>query len=359
MAKIDAKAAVDGLLRDAVGRCASDVHVEPTDGGYDIRFRVDGLLETVRSVGPEEGRGYVNRLMVAAELLTYRLDVPQEGRCAVEAGPGRAVEARVAVMPTNHGLRAVVRLPAELADEMALEELGLPEQVMRGLRGFVAADSGMLILSGPAGSGKTTTVYALLREIVRRSPGLSVVALEDPVERDVAGVTQIEVRPFGELTYEKALRSMLRQDPQVLAIGEVRDAATASIAVQAALSGHRLVTTLHAGSVEGAVVRLLEMGLERYQVASAVHGAVALRLVRRRQNGGGYRGRAPIAEFAAMDERLRRAVLDGGDTAALRDAIEGQDGFRSLRDSAKALVDANLTDQAEIHRILGTPDQVK
>src|SRR5204863_417287 len=224
----------------------------------------------------------VTRLMVMAHLLTYRLDVPQEGRATVVvASSPKPLDLRLSVMPTTHGLRAAVRMPAELIQPHRLSELSLPVSVLAGLQRFVSSDSGMLILTGPAGSGKTTTIYALLQSIAESSPGISIVALEDPVERDIPGVTQIEVTPFGELTYERTLRSILRQDPQVLMLGEIRDGDTASVAVQAALSGHRLVSTLHAATPAGAIARLLEMGVEPYQLTSAIFGIVSQRLLRR------------------------------------------------------------------------------
>jgi general secretion pathway protein E len=210
----------------------------------------------------------------------------------------------------------------------------------------------MLLVTGPAGSGKTTTLHALLAHIVKHQPGLSIVALEDPVERDLQGVTQIEVSPFGALTCERALRSMLRQDPQVLMLGEIRDAATASLAVQAALSGHRLVSTLHAGSPGGAIARLLEMGLEPYQLTSALHAIVSQRLVRRAVEDG-YRGRLPIAETAIIDGPLRRAILQRADASQLQAVAQAQPGYRTLADEARALIHAKHTTAGEARRVLG------
>src|SRR6185312_8817354 len=158
-----------------------------------------------------------------------------------------------------------------------LASLGLPAQSVEALERFTRADAGMLLVTGPAGAGKTTTIYALLEHIARVSPGLSIISLEDPIERLVPGITQIEVAPHGQMTYERAMKSILRQDPQVLMLGEIRDAATASLAVQAALSGHRLVCTLHASDPAGAIARLLEMGLEPYRITSALSGVIAQR----------------------------------------------------------------------------------
>ncbi len=256
-------------------------------------------------------------------------------------------------MPTTHGLRAAVCLPADLLQPHALDQLSLPENVLSGLHRFADADAGMLLLTGPAGSGKTTTIYALLAHIAQHKPGLSIISLEDPVERDLPGVTQIEVSPFGELTYERSLRSILRQDPQVLMLGEIRDAATASLAVQAALSGHRLISTLHAASPGGAIARLLEMGLEPYQITSALFGVVSQRLLRRSDGSGGYRGRAVVAEMVTLDEPLRRAVLRRGDADALQQTYEGQPGFVSMRQSAADPVARGVTDTLEVERILG------
>ncbi|MGD0464042.1 MAG: ATPase, T2SS/T4P/T4SS family [Tepidisphaeraceae bacterium] len=348
----DVRPLVDALLADAMRQRASDIHVEPAQSGYDLRFRIDGVLDTRRRLEPALGRAVVGRLMVMAKLLTYRLDVPQEGRLSMPlASEDRAVELRLSVMPTIHGLRAALRMPAEHVQPAVLEDLDLPPSVVKGLTDFAAGDSGMMILTGPAGSGKTTTIYALLRQILRTSPGLSIVALEDPVERDLPGVTQIEVSPFGQLTYEKALRSILRQDPQVLMLGEIRDCPTASLAVQAALSGHRLITALHAATPAGALARLLEMGIEPYQLTSSIHGIVAQRLIRR-TSPDGYRGRVPLAEFVAMDPPLKKAVMERGDADALAKIYRAQTGYQRLYDVGQTLVKKGVTDEAELARVI-------
>jgi general secretion pathway protein E len=349
----DARLVVDELLADAIRRSASDIHVEPTAAGYEIRLRLDGLLECVARHEPSIGRAVVSRLMVMAQLLTYRLDIPQEGRFSIELqSPDKSVDLRLAVMPTTHGLRAAVRLPADLLQPASLDDLGLPPAVVGDLKEFAAGDSGMLIVTGPAGSGKTTTVYALLQHIARVAPGLSIVSLEDPVERDLPGVTQIEVSPFGQLTYERALRSILRQDPQVLMLGEIRDAATATLALQAALSGHRLVCTFHAATAAGAVARLVEMGAEPYQIASALHGILSQRLLRKGVPGG-YRGRVPAAEFARADAAARAAILRRDDGHALDAVFAQRTGFRSLRQAADDMAAAGVTDEVEVRRVLG------
>jgi general secretion pathway protein E len=260
---------------------------------------------------------------------------------------------RVSVIPTTHGLRAAVRLPADLLQPRTLEKLALPPGVLAGLYAFARAEAGMLLVTGPAGSGKTTTIYALLQHIVTACPGVSVISLEDPAERDLPGVTQIEVQPHGELTYERALRSILRQDPQVLMLGEIRDSATASLAIQAALSGHRLIATLHAASAGGAIARLLEMRLEPYQISSALWGVVVQRLLRRRDASGAYRGRLPVAELAVMDAPLRQALLEQADADRLQGVVGRQEQFVPMATVAHELVTRGLTDTAEVERVLG------
>jgi general secretion pathway protein E len=373
----DAPAYVDGMLARAVRAGASDVHVEPIREGVEVRFRIDGVLEAVEKLPVDVGRSVALRLMVMAQLLTYRLEIPQEGRIHWEmpaaaaqekggAAPpigaavlGRPLDLRLAVMPVAHGVRAVVRLPAELTQPRNLADLGLPACCLQALHDFArgtgaggAGDAGMLLVTGPAGSGKTTTIYALLEHIARTAAGISIISLEDPIERLVDGITQIEVTPHGQLTYERALKSILRQDPQVLMLGEIRDAATASIAVQAALSGHRLIATMHAGEPATAVARLLEMGVEPYQVTSSVYGVLTQRLVRRK-HGDGYKGRVPLAEFGRMDESVSKAVLARADAGILRNLFGKQPIHATLQQVAGLLVAQGVTDEMEIRRVLG------
>jgi type II secretory ATPase GspE/PulE/Tfp pilus assembly ATPase PilB-like protein len=341
---------VDVLLADAVERGASDIHLTPARAGTDVRLRIDGMLGPAMTLPTELGRAAVMRLMVMAKLLTYRLDVPQEGRAGITLAGG-PIELRISVIPTVHGLRCAVRLPAVGGVPETLDELGLSPDTLAGLRRFVASDGGLLIVTGPAGSGKTTTVYSLLRHFLANRPELSIVSLEDPVEREVSGVAQVEVSSFGQLTYERAVRSILRQDPQVLALGEVRDAATASVAVAAALSGHRLICTMHAGSAGGAVARLIEMGIEPYQITSALAAVLNQRLVRRRV-GDRYAGRVPIAAWTTLDAATRRAILDRADADAL-DTVVLNAGAATLEADARRLIGMGVTDAAEVARVLG------
>ena len=348
----DVRPVVDSLIARALDRHASDIYVEPVADGFQIRFRIDGLLETIEQLPAETGESVVNRLMVMGHLLTYRRDIPQEGRMSIDSP--RRLDVRLSVIPTLHGLRAAVRMPAELFAPHQLSDLFLPRDTLDFLMEFCRSDCGLLAVIGPAGAGKTTTIYALLDHLSRTQPGISIVSLEDPIERGIPGVTQIEVSPFGELDYQRALRSMLRQDPQVLSIGEIRDNATASLAVQAALTGHRLVCTMHAGSPAGAISRLLEMGIQRYQITSSLFGILNQRLVRRKTDTG-YSGRLPIAQFVRMDQALRPGApgLDQSDTAGLEAAMQKSPTYRTLHDAARELMARGTTDQAEVDRVLG------
>ncbi|MFT3789295.1 MAG: ATPase, T2SS/T4P/T4SS family [Tepidisphaeraceae bacterium] len=394
----DAVVIVDRLLAGAVAAGASDIHVDPAANECVVRLRVDGMLRHHLTLTPAVGRSVVNRLMVLARLLTYRLDVPQEGRATVTVGD-RKIDARVAMMPTTFGLRCVVRLPNDLdlptAQPRSIDRLGLPDAALAALQAFLKSDSGLLLVVGPAGSGKTTTLHAALLHLAQTRPDLSLISIEDPVERHLPGVTQIEVTPFGELTFDRALRSVLRQDPQVLAIGEIRDAETASLALQAALSGHRLLCTLHAGSPAGAIARLLEMGLEPYRLAGAISAVVNQRLVRKlarkfgssgvsvvfpnndqvtadrgvapaqhdasstnpsehRTDGSSptYQGRALLAECATMTPDLRRRILDRSDVDSLAQGIASARA-PTLLDHARQLIAQGLTDAGEVERVLG------
>jgi general secretion pathway protein E len=349
----DARPLIDDLLRRALAACASDIHLEPTASGLDVRLRIDGLLQTIATLSPETGRSAVLRLMVLAQLLTYRLDIPQEGRIHTPiAGSDHPIDLRLAIIPVAHGLRAVVRLPADLTQPKSLENLSLPPTALDALKRFAKTDAGLLLITGPAGSGKTTTIYALLEYIAAANPGLSIIALEDPIERLIPGITQIEVTPHGQMTYDRALQSILRQDPQVLMLGEIRNAATASVAIQAALSGHRLIATLHAGDPATALARLLEMGIEPYQLTSTVFGILTQRLLRKRAPDG-YRGRIPIAEFAQLDPASRAALLRRADAEELRTLFQNNPNHFTLRTSAELLVAQGITDTPEMQRIIG------
>jgi general secretion pathway protein E len=374
----DAVSVVGEVLRDALTCRASDVHFEPRRDDMLVRLRIDGVLADFRRLPKALGQNVISRLKVLGGLLTYRTDIPQEGRIELPAVPGaRVAEHRLAVFPTVHGQRAAVRVFYEEEGLHQLEGLGFSPGILAGLQRLAAAPQGVLLLTGPAGSGKSTTLAAILRHILQRHPGKSLVSLEDPVERHIDGVTQVQVSAGGAMSYPVALRSLLRQDPEVLMIGEIRDAATAAIVVEAGLTGHLLLSTMHSGSPPGAILRLLEMGLEPYQVTSSLQAIVNQRLLRRlcpacrRPQEGergfeaagceqclhtGYRGRTLVAEMLELDGELRKAILRRADREELEGILCAR-GHMDLRRDALRLLAQGLTSRQEVVRACGREEE--
>jgi type II secretory ATPase GspE/PulE/Tfp pilus assembly ATPase PilB-like protein len=356
---------VDLILADACRRSASDVHFEPTHGALEVRYRLDGVLHPVVSLPSDLVSNIAARLKVLAELLTYRLDIPQEGRL-LEARERYGVEMRVSTFPLVHGEKVVVRLFETGSHTLDLDQLGLPA-LLESLRFMLRERNGALLLTGPSGSGKTTTIYACLRELVRSSAGgQQIVTIEDPVEQIVEGVSQAQARPGTEFDFARGLRSLLRQDPEVIMIGEIRDAETAGIALSAALTGHLVITTVHAGSACGVISRLLDMGIEPYSLTSGVKAILNQRLVRRLCpachgeesarcsgcSGTGYRGRFLLAELLKLEAGLHQAILTRSDTAGL-EAAASKPGRDTIWTAAEQAVAADLTNRQEMERVLG------
>jgi len=354
--------AVEQLLCDAAERGASDIHLDPDDDGLRVRLRLDGVLVEGASLPESIAAHVIGRLKALSGLLAYRTDVPQEGRISAERSPTGG-EVRVATYPTLLGERAALRLDASDTSAPDLAELGLPDTALAGLQAALARPDGVVLLTGPSGSGKTTTLYAALRHLVRSDPGRSLMTLEDPVERRLPGVVQTEVSESAGLDFSRALRSLLRQDPDVLLVGEIRDRETARIALEAGLTGHLVASTVHAGTAPAVFARLLEMGVEPFVLTTAVRGVLAQRLLRRTCEacrskgcdacrGTGYRGRVMVAEWVELTTALREVILAKGDgerlAAAARDA-----GFADLRAAAAHLVAAGETTEEEVNRVLG------
>ncbi len=268
------------LLIDQARRArASDIHLMPTESALVVQWRIDGVLHPVAGFDRDLGPRIVARLKVISGLLTYRTDVPQEGRVSREFS---RTEVRITTFPTLHGEKAAIRLFAESDQLQELAQLDLPEEVETELRGHLAATAGVILLTGPSGSGKTTTAYACLRDIIADSMGTRcIMSLEDPVEVAVDGATQSQVRPSAGFDLATGLRSLMRQDPDVIFVGEIRDPATAEAAFQAALTGHLVLTTFHAGNSAEAITRLLEMQIEPYLIRSGLRIVICQRLLRR------------------------------------------------------------------------------
>jgi type II secretory ATPase GspE/PulE/Tfp pilus assembly ATPase PilB-like protein len=357
---------VDLILEEAVRRSASDVHLEPTYRRVEVRFRLDGVLHPVAALGRDVAPNLVARLKVLAELLTYRLDVPQEGSLAGARGRF-GTDMRVSTFPTIHGEKVVVRLFDASVRVLELDQLGFPPPLLAALAALLRVRTGAVLLTGPSGSGKTTTIYACLRRLLADARGgRHIVTIEDPVEQVIEGVSQSQARPGTEFDFARGLRSLLRQDPEVIMIGEVRDRETAAIAVEAALTGHLVFSTLHAGSACGVVSRLLDMGVEPHLLTSGLKGILNQRLVRRlcAACGGqgratcaacgdtGYRGRVLLAELLTLDGALRQAILARADTATL-EAAAARPGRQTLRAAAAQAIAEGRTTAEEVERVLG------
>ena len=362
---------VTALLQRAVTEGASDIHVEPRPGELMVRFRVDGVLREAMSVPPGLRAGMVSRLKIMADLDIAERRVPQDGRFSVKLR-GRKIDLREATLPTVFGERVVLRLLDAQSVEMDLSKLGFPPKVLERYEEVFRRPYGTILVAGPTGSGKSTTLYATLAEL--NSPESNIITVEDPVEYRLVGVNQVQVNTRAGLTFASGLRSILRSDPDVVMIGEIRDYETAKTSVEAALTGHLVLATLHTNDAPSAVSRLTEMGVEPYLSATAVDCVIAQRLARRlcerckrpveiereilealnfpfelagpeeewsfhkaagcdRCGGTGYRGRIGIYEMMLVDEELKEAILRRGSVGELVQ-IARRGGMVSLRDDA-------------------------
>jgi type II secretory ATPase GspE/PulE/Tfp pilus assembly ATPase PilB-like protein len=368
---------VDELLTKAVDVGASDIHFEPTSAELVVKFRLDGLLNVVESLPKSISDNVIARLKVLGGLLTYRNDLPQEGRMEINNSCENVVDRRLSVFPTIYGQRAVVRIFYKNAQLTDLEQLGFSPAIYAALKKNTCTNQGVLLVTGPAGSGKSTTLAAVLRHIQKQFPGKSIVTLEDPVEIRLDGVTQVQITPFGPMTFPTALRSLLRQDPQVLMIGEIRDAETAKIVIEAGLTGHLLMSTMHSGSAASAILRLLEMSIEPYQVTSSVSAVLNQRLVRRlcskckKQTtagdcepvgcdecfGTGFKGRMLIAEMVRLDSPLRKAILARTDTDEIEKILSNK-GHTGMLEDGKRLVADGLTTRDELDKVCGSAGDI-
>lgn len=371
------------LLQLLCHSAASDVHMEPTENELLIRYRIDGVLQPLTKLSSSVAPNVIARLKVLANLLTYENKLPQEGRIRDEAS---GMDIRISTFPTLFGEKAVLRVLSGPSTSIErLEQLGLPTLVKTELERALTATSGAIVIAGPAGSGKTTTACACLREVVSQSQGgRSIASLEDPVETVVAGVAQTEVNPASGFDNAAALRFLLRQDPEVIFVGEIRDPASAATALQAALTGQLVLTTFHAGNCREAIRRLIECGVPAYAVSNAVRIVVAQRLVRRlcdcavesdpngdalplgmqvsrcriahgcvRCRETGYRGRALLTEMLDLHSaRNRESLFPAGPTSA-PSQMESHRSSEPFWRQAEELVEKGITSPLEVVRVLG------
>jgi len=366
------------VLLQAIRDKASDVHLEPFEHEFKVRYRVDGVLFEVEAPPPALAAALVSRVKVMSSLDIAETRIPQDGRIELSLG-GRPIDLRVATMPTVHGESCVLRVLDRSVVSLELENIGLRPDDQAQLEALLDRPHGILLVTGPTGSGKTTTLYSCLNRL--NDLQTKIITVEDPIEYDLDGVIQVQVNEEIEVTYARVLRTILRQDPDILLVGEIRDKETAQIAVEAALTGHLILSTLHTNDAPSTVTRLVDIGVPPYLIVSTLEAIIAQRLVRticadcredyapsdeqlhelgltradaagrrfargrgcERCNFSGHRGRRAIFEIMVLSERLRQLVLDGAPTQDLRAAAIAE-GMRPLRSSGQlAVLDGSTT----------------
>lgn len=349
---------LNALLTQAARDGASDIHIEPYERHSSVRFRVDGTLREV--VKPNRGlhAALISRLKIMADLDISEKRMPQDGRISLRIGT-RAVDVRVSTIPSAHGERAVLRLLDKTASKLSLESIGLQGDVLAQLQHLIAQPHGIVLVTGPTGSGKTTTLYAALSRLDAGS--CNIMTVEDPIEYELAGIGQLQVNAAIGLTFAKALRAILRQDPDVIMIGEIRDFETAQIAIQASLTGHLVLATLHTNDAASAVTRLTDMGVEPFLLSSSLLGVLAQRLVRRLCKScygagcadcghTGYQGRTGVFELLNASEAIRAEIHNKASEAEIRQ-IAVQAGMALMRDDGERLVKQGITNREELVRV--------
>ncbi len=359
---------LNALLTQAARDGASDIHIEPYERTSSVRFRIDGTLREVVQPNRALHAALISRLKIMADLDIAEKRLPQDGRISLRIGT-RAVDVRVSTLPSAHGERAVLRLLDKTETKLTLESVGMQGDTLARFEHLIAQPHGIILVTGPTGSGKTTTLYAALSRL--DAAGSNIMTVEDPIEYELAGVGQTQVNAKIDLTFAKALRAILRQDPDVIMIGEIRDFETAQIAIQASLTGHLVLATLHTNDAVSAVTRLTDMGVEPFLLSSSLLGVLAQRLVRKLcpacaapsptglgvQPVGcevcgqtGYQGRTGIFELLVADDAVQ-ALIHGRAAESQLLATGEQGGLRSMREDGQRLVEAGITSPAELLRV--------
>jgi len=357
---------INALLTQALREEASDIHIEPFEQISVVRFRVDGTLRDI--VRPKKAihASLISRIKIMAQLDIAEKRLPQDGRITLRVG-GKPVDVRVSTLPTGHGERAVLRLLDKEAGRLDLTSLGMSDAVLPQFDALIAQPHGIVLVTGPTGSGKTTTLYAALSRL--NSTATNILTVEDPIEYELAGVGQTQVNARIDMSFAKALRAILRQDPDIIMIGEIRDLETAQIAVQASLTGHLVLATLHTNDAAAAVTRLLDMGIEPFLLSSSLLGVVAQRLVRKlcesckthdgqhwQANGcdkcghTGYQGRVGVYELLQTTDAIRAQIHQQASEADIRAAAQ-RDGMRTMREDADRWLASGTTTLAEVLRV--------
>jgi type II secretory ATPase GspE/PulE/Tfp pilus assembly ATPase PilB-like protein/CheY-like chemotaxis protein len=377
------------IISEGILSRASDIHVEPEEGGVAVRYRIDGVLRQVMKIPRQAGLPLISRIKIMSSLdIADRLR-PQDGRARVAVN-GQPIDLRVSTLPAQLGEKVVIRILDSRATVKSLDTLGLNPGEAEAIKRLLENHEGILLVTGPTGSGKTTTLYSAINQI--KSEGVNIVTVEDPVEYRMQGIVQVQVQEKAGLTFAAALRSILRQDPNVVLIGEIRDKETAQIAVQASLTGHLVLSTLHTNDAANAVTRLVDIGVEAYKIAASLRGVVAQRLMRKlcptckevwmeapperlrrwipsgtplyRHAGcpdcamTGYRGRFSILEILTMSPELERRIAAGEAADRIADAAR-RGGMKTLWDSGLAHVMRGESTLDELTRVVDIPDEAE
>ncbi len=358
---------LNALLTQAAKDGASDIHIEPYERSSAVRFRVDGTLREVVQPNKALHAALISRLKIMAELDIAEKRLPQDGRISLRIG-GRAIDVRVSTLPSAHGERAVLRLLDKTESRFTLEGLGMDGDVLKAFSKLIQQPHGIVLVTGPTGSGKTTTLYASLGRVDTATT--NVLTVEDPIEYELPGLGQTQVNPKIDLTFAKALRAILRQDPDVIMIGEIRDFETAQIAIQASLTGHLVLATVHTNDAVSSVTRLIDMGVEPFLLSSSLLGVLAQRLVRKlcpqcktqdaqhrwhavgcgHCSGTGYKGRTGVYELMVADDKLRSMIHNRAAESQIFVAAEAA-GLRPMREDGQRLVDSGVTSLEEVVRV--------
>ena len=349
---------LNALLTQAARDGASDIHIEPYERHSSVRFRVDGTLREVVQPNRALHAALISRLKIMADLDISEKRLPQDGRISLRLGT-RAIDVRVSTLPSAHGERAVLRLLDKSESKLSLEAVGMQGETLRRFTGLIAQPHGIVLVTGPTGSGKTTTLYAALSRL--DATRNNIMTVEDPIEYELPGVGQTQVNSKIDLTFAKALRAILRQDPDVIMIGEIRDFETAQIAIQASLTGHLVLATLHTNDAASAVTRLTDMGVEPFLLSSSLLGVLAQRLVRKTckacQGAGcevcgltGYAGRTGVFELLTTTDAIRAQIHNHASEADIRTAAQA-DGMQLMREDGERLIREGITSREEVLRV--------
>ncbi|MEO1527317.1 MAG: ATPase, T2SS/T4P/T4SS family [Planctomycetota bacterium] len=354
---------VNSLLLEAIKKRASDVHLQPFGESLSVRMRIDGVLTDVLEIPKNIQEEVVSRLKVAGQMNIAEKRLPQDGRATVCVGK-RVIDLRLASMPTSFGERMVVRLLDKSARLYALPELGMDDDTLARFRNAIHAEHGLILVTGPTGSGKSTTLYAALNELDTQTR--NAVTLEDPIEYQLDGISQTQINTKKGMTFASGLRNVLRQDPDIIMLGEIRDEETAVMAVQSSLTGHLVFSTLHTNDAASAITRMLDLGIEPYLVSSSVLAVLAQRLVRRicvdchrsptgrasceTCGGTGYHGREVTCELLVIDDEIRNLIQLRSHSSEIRDTAI-RSGMRLLREVGMQKVDAGITTLDEVERV--------